>query len=435
MNRQRTTELGLIVLAMVATVATYALASRSEETSVPATVLPVLVQIVVLLVGAHLAVRRWAPQADGTLLPIAVLLNGIGYSFIVRLDESLAENQALWTLLGIAAFVGTLAFVKEAGTLSRYRWTFALIGFVALLAPLLPGIGRTINGARLWVRVGPFSIQPGEFAKLALAIFITSYLVEKRELLAEGTRRIGSMTVPDLKHLGPLLAAWGASLLVMVAERDLGSSLLVFSTFVITVWVATGRGWYPAVGGTLFVGGAVAAWAMFGHVQARVRIWLDPFEDPNGEGFQLVQAIFAMASGGLTGTGPGLGSPERIPANETDFIFAVIAEEFGFLGATALIISFLLFIGAGLRVATRARDEFGTLLATVLSVTIGLQAFIIIGGVLRVLPLTGITLPFVSYGGSSLVANYVLLALLLRISDESASIAAVTMRRPAEVDS
>ena len=435
MNRQRTTELGLIVLAMVATVATYSLASLSEETSVPATVLPFLVQIVVLLVGAHLAVRRWAPQADGTLLPIAVLLNGIGYSFIVRLDESLAENQALWTLLGIAAFVGTLAFVKEAGMLSRYRWTFALIGFVALLAPLLPGIGRTINGARLWVRVGPFSVQPGEFAKLALAIFITSYLVEKRELLAEGTRRIGSMTVPDLKHLGPLLAAWGASLLVMVAERDLGSSLLVFSTFVITVWVATGRGWYPAVGGTLFVGGAVAAWAMFGHVQARVRIWLDPFEDPNGEGFQLVQAIFAMASGGLTGTGPGLGSPERIPANETDFIFAVIAEEFGFLGATALIISFLLFIGAGLRVATRARDEFGTLLATVLSVTIGLQAFIIIGGVLRVLPLTGITLPFVSYGGSSLVANYVLLALLLRISDESASIAAVTMRRPAEVES
>ena len=435
MNRQRTTELGLIVLAMVATVATYSLASLSEDTSVPATVLPFLIQTVMLLVGAHLAVRRWAPRADGTLLPIAVLLNGIGYSFIVRLDESLAENQALWTLLGIAAFAATLAFVKEAGALGRYRWTFALIGFVALLAPLLPGIGRTINGARLWVRLGPFSVQPGEFAKLALAIFITSYLVEKRELLAEATRRVGSMTVPDLKHLGPLLAAWGASLLVMVAERDLGSSLLVFSTFVITVWVATGRGWYPAVGGTLFIGGAVGAWAMFGHVQSRVRIWLDPFEDPNGEGFQLVQAIFAMASGGLTGTGPGLGSPERIPANETDFIFAVIAEEFGFLGATAVIISFLLFIGAGLRIATRARDEFGTLLATVLSVTIGLQAFIIIGGVLRVLPLTGITLPFVSYGGSSLVANYVLLALLLRVSDESASIDAVTMRRPAEVES
>lgn len=433
MTRQRTTELGLIVLAMVATVATYTLASLSDDTSVPATVLPFLAQTVALLVGAHLAVRRWAPKADGTLLPIAVLLNGIGYSFIVRLDDSLAENQALWTLLGIGAFVVTLAMVREVAALGRYRWTFALLGLLALLAPLAPGIGRTINGARLWVRLGPFSVQPGEFAKLALALFITSYLVEKRELLAEGTRRLGALTVPDLKHLGPLLAAWGASLLVMIAERDLGSSLLVFSTFVVVVWVATGRGWYPAVGGALFIGGAVAAWAMFDHVQARVRIWIDPFQDPNGEGFQLVQAIFAMASGGLTGTGPGLGSPERIPARETDFIFAVIAEEFGFLGATAVIVSFLLFIGAGLRVATRARDEFGTLLATALSVTIGLQAFIIIGGVLRVLPLTGITLPFVSYGGSSLIANYVLLALLLRVSDEAAATSS-PVRRTVEVE-
>jgi len=406
---------------MVTTVAIYILAALGEEASIPADAAPFLLQVVVLLVVAHLAVRRLAPHADGTLLPLAVFLNGVGYSFIVRLDDGLAENQALWTLLGIAAFIVTLALVRDVATLGRYRWTFALAGLVLLLAPLLPGVGRTINGARLWVKLGPFSVQPGEFAKLAIALFVTSYLVEKRELLAIGTRRLGRLVVPDLKHLGPLLVAWGASLLVMVAERDLGSSLLVFSTFVVVVWVATGRAWYPAVGGALFVLGSVAAWATFDHVQARVRIWINPWEDPTGEGFQLLQAIFAMSSGGLTGTGPGLGSPGRIPEGETDFIFAVIGEELGFLGATAIIVCFLLIIGAGLRVATRARDEFGTLLATALTITIGFQAFIIIGGILRVLPLTGITLPFVSYGGSSLLANYILLALLLRISDESSS--------------
>jgi len=418
-TRQRSTELGLIVLAMVTTVAIYILAALGEEASIPADAAPFLLQVVVLLVVAHFAVRRLAPHADGTLLPLAVFLNGVGYSFIVRLDDGLAENQALWTLLGIAVFIVTLALVRDVATLGRYRWTFALAGLVLLLAPLLPGVGHTVNGARLWIRLGPFSVQPGEFAKLAIALFVTSYLVEKRELLAIGTRRLGRLVVPDLKHLGPLLVAWGASLLVMVAERDLGSSLLVFSTFVVVVWVATGRAWYLAVGAGLFGLGSVGAWATFDHVQARIRIWINPWEDPTGEGFQLVQAIFAMASGGLTGTGPGLGSPGRIPEAETDFIFAVIGEELGFLGATAIIVCFLLIIGAGLRVATRARDEFGTLLATALTITIGFQAFIIIGGVLRVLPLTGITLPFVSYGGSSLLANYILLALLLRISDES----------------
>jgi cell division protein FtsW (lipid II flippase) len=420
-TRQRTTELGLMVLAVVTTVATYTLAGLGEQASIPANVAPFLLQVVCLMMAAHLAVRRWAPSADGSLLPLAVLLNGIGYSFIVRLDDQLAENQALWTLLGIGAFAITLAVVRDVSLLGRYRWTFALVGLLLLLAPLLPVIGTEIKGARLWVRVGPFTMQPGEFAKLALAIFVTAYLVEKRELLALGTRRWGPVVVPDPKHLGPLLIAWGASVFVMVAERDLGSSLLVFASFVVVLWVATGRAWYPAVGGGLFLGGAIASWLMFAHVQTRVRIWLDPWQDPTGEGFQLLQAIFAMAAGGLTGAGPGLGNPERIPEAQTDFIFAVIAEELGFAGGLAILICFLLFIGAGLRIATRARDDFGTLLATALTVTIGLQAFIILGGILRVLPLTGITLPFVSYGGSSLLANYVLLALLLRISDESAT--------------
>lgn len=427
MNRRRDAEFGLILLAVLVTVGTYALAGLGgsgpgDRASIPADVGPFLLEVLLLLVLAHLAVRRWAPDADGTLLPIAALLNGIGYAMIVRLDEDLAKFQATWTLIGIGAFIVTLGVVREVRVLARYRWTLALVGFLALVAPIAPVIGREINGARLWIHIGPVNVQPGEFAKIALAVFVASYLVEKRELLALGTARIGPFLVPDLKHLGPVLLAWGASLLVMVFERDLGSSLLVFATFVIMLWVATGRGWYPGVGTSLFAVGAVAAWWRFDHVQSRVRIWLDPWQDVSGEGFQIIQAWFALASGGLTGTGPGLGSPQRIPAAETDFIFAVIGEELGFLGATAIITAFILFIGTGLRVAVRSRDEFSKLLATGLTVTLGIQAFVIIGGVLRVLPLTGITLPFVSYGGSSLIANYILLALLLRISHESSQV-------------
>jgi len=426
-NQYRAAELGLILLAALVTAGTYALAGASESglgqgASIPANIGPFLVVVLGVLVLAHVAVRRFAPEADGTLLPMAALLNGIGYAMIVRLDQDLAKFQATWTILGVAAFIATLALVRDIRVLARYRWTFALVGFLALIAPIAPVVGREINGARLWVSLGPVNVQPGEFAKIALAVFVASYLVEKRELLALGARRIGPILVPDLKHLGPVLAAWGASLLVMVFERDLGSSLLMFATFVVMLWIATGRGWYPGVGGALFAVGATMAWWRFDHVQSRVRIWLDPWRDVTGEGFQIVQAFFALASGGITGTGPGLGSPERIPARETDFIFAVIGEELGLLGATAIITAFILIIGTGLRVAVRSRDEFAKLLATGLTVTLGLQAFIIIGGVLRVLPLTGITLPFVSYGGSSLLANYVLLALLLRISHESAHV-------------
>lgn len=427
MNRHRAAELGLILLAAIITAGTYALAGLGgsgpgEGASIPANIGPFLAVVLGLLIAAHVAVRRLAPEADGTLLPMAALLNGIGYAMIVRLDQDLAKFQAAWTLLGVLAFILTLAFVPDIRVLARYRWTLALVGFLALVAPIVPGIRHEVNGARLWIQLGPFNVQPGEFAKIALAIFVASYLVEKRELLALGSRRLGPLLVPDLKHLGPLLAAWGASLLVMVFERDLGSSLLVFATFVVMLWIATGRAWYPGVGGALFAVGATAAWWRFDHVQTRVRVWLDPWQDVSGEGFQIVQASFALASGGLTGTGPGLGSPERIPARETDFIFAVIGEELGLLGATAIITAFILMIGTGLRVAVRSRDEFAKLLATGLTVTLAVQAFIIIGGILRVVPLTGITLPFVSYGGSSLVANYVLLALLLRISHESAQV-------------
>jgi peptidoglycan glycosyltransferase len=262
------------------------------------------------------------------------------------------------------------------------------------------------------VSIGPIGFQPGEFAKIALAIFFAGYLTERRELLKEFAF--------DLKVLGPVLLAWGVSLVVMTAERDLGSSLLFFALFVVLLWVATGRALYLVAGAVLFVGGALFAWSSFSHVQQRVDIWLDPWVDAGGDGFQVVQSWFALAWGGVGGTGLGLGNPERIPVVETDFIFAAIGEELGLFGTTAIIVAYMLMIGTGLRIAVRADDTFDKLLATGLTTLLGVQAFIIMAGVTRLLPLTGVTLPFVSYGGSSLLGNYVLLALLVRISDDTA---------------
>lgn len=417
---RRTTELGLIVLGVLVIGGAYVLASLGRTARMPANLVPFLVVILGLLVAAHLAVRRLAPHADGILLPLAGLLNGLGYVFIARLDEDLAGLQAVWTALGVGAFVLTLLIVRRARDLERLRYTVALIGVALLLLPLVPVLGRNINGARLWVRLGPVTFQPGEFAKVALAVFFASYLVEKRELLSVATRRIGPLSLPDPRHFGPILLAWGVSLVIIMAERDLGSALLFFALFIAMLWVATGRAAYLAVGGALFAFGAAFAWSIFAHVQQRVRIWLNPWPYANDQGYQLVQALFAMGSGGFAGTGISLGSPQKIPAAATDFIFAAIGEELGLLGTAAVLVAFLLIVGAGLRIALRAEQPFEKMLAAGLTTIIGLQTFIIIGGVTRLVPLTGITLPFVSYGGSSLLANYILLALLLRISDDTA---------------
>jgi len=415
---RRRTELGLVVLGGVVTAGAYALASLGRTATLPANIGPFLAVVLGLFVAAHVATRRLARGADAVLLPLAGLLNGIGYVFIARLDEAadhpsgLAGLQAAWTFFGIAAFIGTLLVVRRSRDLARYRYTFLLVGVVLLLLPLAPGIGNQIRGARIWVSIGPIGFQPGEFAKIALAVFFAGYLMERRELLKEWAF--------DLKVLGPVLLAWGASLVVMTAERDLGSSLLFFALFVVLLWVATSRGLYLALGAGLFAGGALLAWRAFSHVQARVDTWLDPWADATGAGFQVAEAWFAMADGGIGGTGLGLGTPTRIPVVETDFIFAAIGEELGLFGLTALLVSYLLMIGAGLRIALRADDAFDKLLATGLTTLLGLQAFVIMGGVARLLPLTGVTLPFVSYGGSSLLGNYVLLALLIRISDDTA---------------
>lgn len=417
--RRRTTELGLLVLAVLITVGAYALASLGRNASLPANIGPFLAVIAALPLVAHLANRRLAAASDPLLLPLAALLNGLGYVFIARLDEGLAALQATWTTVGMAGYVTTLVVLRDVRILQRYRYTFGLIGLLLLVLPLFPVIGRNINGARIWVEVGPVSFQPGEFAKLALAVFFAGYLMERRELLGVATFRIGPFNTPDPRQFGPVLVAWAVSLVVVIFERDLGSALLFFLLFVVMLWVATGRVSYLVAGLGLFAAGAAFSWATFAHVQERISVWINPWADPQGSGYQIIQGAYALAWGGTTGAGPGLGIAGRIPFDETDFIFAIIGEELGLLGTTAVLSAFLLIAGSGLRVARTTTDTFSSLLAVGLTTLIAFQAFIIMAGVTRLLPLTGVTLPFVSYGGSSLVSNYVLIALLVRISDQA----------------
>jgi peptidoglycan glycosyltransferase len=417
---RRSTELGLVVLAVILAAGGYVLTALAKGARLPADLAPFAAGAAGLAVVAHLAVRRFAPRADGTLLGLAVLLNGIGFVTIARLDPDLARYQSLWTAVGVAAFVITLRAVQRIRDLERYRYTFALIGIGSLLIPAVPGIGREINGARLWVQLGPLNFQPGEAAKVTLVIFLAAYLVEKRELLSTPTWRVGPMMLPDPKHFAPLLLAWGSSILVMVREKDLGSSLLFFAVFLAMVYMATGRASYVGVGAALFAVGATFAYQLFGHVRDRVTTWVNPWPLAQDQGFQLVQALFAFGSGGLAGTGLGLGSPGSIPNASTDFVFAAIGEELGLIGTTAVLLAYLLLVGVGFRIALKADQPFLKLLAAGLTTMLGVQTFIILGGVTRLIPLTGITMPFVSYGGSSLLANFVILALLLRISDEVA---------------
>ena len=411
---RRRAEFGLIILAVAITGGAYTLASLGQTASVPANIGPFLGMIAALLFGAHFAVRKLAPDADGLLLPLVAVLNGIGYVFIARLKPDLAALQATWTAVGIVAFVATLLVVRRARDLERYRYTFLFVGLGLLVMPLVPGLGVSIRGARIWVALGPVSFQPGEFAKIAFALFFASYLVEKRELLSMATWPKFRPVLPDLKHLGPVLFAWGIAIMVMTAQKDLGSSLLLFALFLSMLWVATGRVAYPVGGMVLFGAAAYGAWTQFAHVQTRVAQWTNPWPDAQG---QLVQTWYALAWGGIAGTGIGLGRPDKIPVVESDFIFAAIGEELGLLGGTAILICYLLIVGAGLRVAVQAEHAFDKLLAAGLTALLGMQAFVILAGVIRVLPLTGVVLPFVSYGGSALVANYVLLALLIRVSD------------------
>ena len=421
---RRNTELGLLLLAGILTGGAYVLASLGRSASLPANLVPLLLVILGLLAAAHVATRRLAPEADPLLLPLAGLLNGVGYVFVARLDPDLAGPQSLWTAMGVGAFVGTLVFVRRSRDLERYRYTFALVGLGLLLMPLLPVLGQEINGSRLWVRLGVVNFQPGELAKIVLCVFFASYIVEKQPLLSAGTRRIAGMWVPEVKYLGPIMLAWVFSLVIMFWERDLGSSLLFFALFITMLWVATDRTVYLVLGGAMFTAGSLLAFRTFDHVQNRVDTWLNPWPVADSGGYQIIQAAYAFAAGGFAGTNLSQGSPQRIPAVATDFTFAAIGEELGLLGTAAVLVAFLLLVGSGLRIAMRADSAFEKLLATGLTAILGIQSFIILGGVTRLIPLTGITLPFVSYGGSSLISNYILLALLLRISHDQTARAA-----------
>ncbi len=435
---RRGTELGLLAFALVIVVVAYSAVGLAVGGAVPSGTLRYGAGLGGLFVLAHLALRRLAPYADPLIVPCVALLNGLGLVMVHRLDLAEAERarqagraipsadaplQLVWTALGVALFVAVLLVVRDHTRLARYAYTCAAAGLVLLLLPNLPVVGRTINGARLWVRVGPVQVQPSELAKLALLVFFASYLVAKRDVLSLASRRVAGLDLPRGRDLGPVLLAWGASLSVLVFEKDLGSSLLFFGIFIAMLYVATERTSWLLIGMVLFAVGAYVAYLAFGHVRVRVDVWLHPFAKPDSEGYQLVQSLFGFGTGGLTGTGLGEGSPTSVPFAKTDFILASFGEELGLAGVMALLLLFGLIVERGLRAALACRDSFGKLLAAGLSFAQALQVFVIAGGVSGLIPLTGVTLPWLSYGGSSVVSNWVLVALLLRISDAA--------RRPA----
>ncbi len=411
--------LALTILALILSVGAYALVGLGKDGELPLNLVMYGTLLAVGYLGGWALIRWLAPGADPVLFPVAMLLAGLGFATIYRLDGGMAAEQMIWLGVGLIAFIVTLAVVRDHRQLNAFTYTIGLAGLVLLLLPIVPGIGQTINGARLWIVAGPLHFQPAEIGKILIVIFLASYLDKKKELLQVAPTKIGPLHVPQAKHLAPLLVAWGLSLAVLFLEKDMGASLLYFSIFVVMLWIATARSAYLIIGALLFVIGAFIAFQTFSHVEARVDIWLhalDPAKVYDKGYGQLAQSEFALASGGIVGTGFGQGQPYLVPYAETDFIFSAIGEELGLLGTTAVLLLCLTIVGRGFRIALAQRDGFGKLLAAGLVTMFGLQTFVIIGGVTRLIPLTGITLPFVSYGGSSLLANFVLLALLVRIS-------------------
>jgi cell division protein FtsW (lipid II flippase) len=380
-----------------------------------------------LCLAAHLVIRFTLPHADPYLFPLVAVLACFGLVVIYRIDEELAREQAQWFVVGLALFAATIILLRDLRVLERYRYVIAAAGLLLLLLPRVPGIGQQVNGAYLGVGVGPISFQPAEFGKIAIVVFLAAYLRETRQVLVQGARRILGVTIPPLKHFGPVLVVWGLAMLLLVFIRDLGSSVMFFGAFLALLYVATNRFSFVVIGFAMFALGAWFFASTVGHVQDRVDIWLDPF-DPRvveDEGYQIAQSLFAQADGGLFGTGFGQALLELpngasiLPAPHTDLIYAVIVNELGLAGACAVILVYLMFAERGFKVAMLASDSFSKLLATGLTAVFALQVFVIVGGVTRVIPLTGVTLPFVSYGGSSIVANFVLLALLLVVSDRA----------------
>ncbi|MDO9456879.1 FtsW/RodA/SpoVE family cell cycle protein [Nocardioides sp.] len=426
-RRRRGAELFLLVLALAVGVGGYAAVGLGVEGEVPPDIIGYGGWLAALMVGAHVVVRLVAPYADPVLLPVVAALNGLGLAVIHRLDladgASFARQQLTWMTVGVILFVGTLLILRDHRILARFTYTAGLLAIVLLLLPLVPGLGLIINGARIWISVGPFSFQPGEVAKVLLVIAFAGYLVQHRDALALAGRRVLFVDLPRGRDLGPIVAMWLISLGILVFQKDLGSSLLFFGLFLLMLYVATERPGWIIVGALMFLGGATMAYRLFGHVRVRVDTWLHPFEYYNGpageNSYQLVEGLFGFAYGGLIGRGFGDGDPTRVPYAESDFIMAAIGEELGLTGVIAVLLLYGVLVERALRTALISRDGFGKLMATGLAAIFALQIFVVVGGVTRLIPLTGLTTSFLSYGGSSLVASWVIVALLLRISDQA----------------
>lgn len=416
---RRNLELALLCIAAPLVILLFAMIALGEGSSLSWENLGVPVGIFIAFLIAHLAIRKLAPGADPALLPLSFALSGIGIAFVTRLAPELAIRQVMWLFFGVVCMLLVLIFLKNLDRIANYKYTLMIVGFLLLLSPLLPVVGQEIYGSRIWLNIAGISFQPGEIAKILIVLFLAGYLAQNREMLSIFTHRIGPFKIPDLATLVPLLVMWVISLLIVIFEKDLGSALVVFFVFITMLYVATGKKTYLIIGFVLIAIGGVAAFLLFDHVQIRVDTWLDPFKDATGDGYQLVQAIFSIADGGLFGVGIGNGMSDQIPIVESDFIFAAIAEETGLFGAAGLLLLYLCFAIRGLVTAARAKSDVSSFIAVGLTASIILQAFIIVGGVTRLIPLTGLTLPFVSQGGSSLLASFIAIGFLLRCGDQS----------------
>ncbi|HJU97850.1 MAG TPA: FtsW/RodA/SpoVE family cell cycle protein [Jiangellaceae bacterium] len=436
-RRGRGTELALLIFAVGIATMAYVAVDLGALGRIPPNTMAYLAGLSVITGIAHIVVRSWAPYADPVILPLVVTLNGLGLAMIHRLDLAEAEAaaqagesgstvdapvQLTWMVVGVALFVLVLALVRDYRILSRFTYTAALLGIVLLLLPIVPGLGYAVRGAQIWIQIGPMTFQPGEAAKIVLIVAFAGYLVRTKDALALAGRRVLGVDLPRARDLGPILVVWVTALGILAFQRDLGPSLLLFGIFVLMIYVATERISWIVVGVALGLLGGLAVNAAFGHVRTRIEGWLDPFSDTDRFG-QIVQSLYGLAYGGQIGTGLGRGRPDLVPFAESDFIAAAFGEELGLAGLMAIILIYALLASRGLRAALVLRDPFGKLLATGLAAGLLLQVFIVVGGVTKLIPLTGLTTPFLSLGGSSLVMNWVLVALLMRLSDAA--------RRPA----